>query len=160
MVGKYRKQNEVKQHTISPIMYTHYCHLINILFLQSVLNFQILKASQNCTVSIVSIMDCTSPAQVLLFVCSGRTYIQRHTYKYYLISHFSSRKHMKRLWAGNKHFLPSKFRDPSPSESVVSPLCRRLFVLRLLMLAQGQRGLSPLFLLNFRQPSQGTLAGR
>ncbi|XP_063081170.1 stimulated by retinoic acid gene 6 protein-like isoform X2 [Cavia porcellus] len=30
------------------------------------------------------------------------------------------RKHMKRLWAGNKHFLPSKFRDPSPSESVAA----------------------------------------
>ncbi|XP_021100272.1 stimulated by retinoic acid gene 6 protein-like isoform X5 [Heterocephalus glaber] len=30
------------------------------------------------------------------------------------------RKHMKRLWAGDKHFLPLKFRDPSPSESVVA----------------------------------------
>ncbi|XP_012373306.2 stimulated by retinoic acid gene 6 protein-like [Octodon degus] len=30
------------------------------------------------------------------------------------------RKHMKRLWAGDKHFLPLKFRDPSPSESVAA----------------------------------------
>lgn len=37
-----------------------------------------------------------------------------------------SRKHMKRLWAGNKHFLPLKFHNPSSSGSVVSlrtPLC-------------------------------------
>ncbi|XP_013368764.1 PREDICTED: stimulated by retinoic acid gene 6 protein homolog isoform X6 [Chinchilla lanigera] len=30
------------------------------------------------------------------------------------------RKHTKRLWAGDKHFLPLKFRDPSPSESVAA----------------------------------------
>ncbi|XP_072698127.1 stimulated by retinoic acid gene 6 protein-like [Canis lupus baileyi] len=30
------------------------------------------------------------------------------------------RKHMKRLWAGNKHFLPSKFHNPSSAESVVA----------------------------------------
>ncbi|XP_039712104.1 stimulated by retinoic acid gene 6 protein-like isoform X1 [Pteropus medius] len=30
------------------------------------------------------------------------------------------RKHMKRLWAGNKHFLPLKFHNPSSSESVVA----------------------------------------
>uniref|UniRef100_A0A673URT8 STRA6-like n=1 Tax=Suricata suricatta TaxID=37032 RepID=A0A673URT8_SURSU len=30
------------------------------------------------------------------------------------------RKHMKRLWAGNKHFLPLKFHHPSSSESVVA----------------------------------------
>ncbi|XP_035877843.1 stimulated by retinoic acid gene 6 protein-like isoform X3 [Phyllostomus discolor] len=30
------------------------------------------------------------------------------------------RKHMKRLWAGNKHFLPLKFRNPSSSGSVVA----------------------------------------
>ncbi|GAB5579935.1 stimulated by retinoic acid gene 6 protein-like isoform X1 [Prionailurus iriomotensis] len=29
------------------------------------------------------------------------------------------RKHMKRLWAGNKHFLPLKFHHPSSSKSVV-----------------------------------------
>lgn len=31
-----------------------------------------------------------------------------------------SRKHIKRLWAGDKHFLPPKFHNPSSSESVVS----------------------------------------
>lgn len=30
------------------------------------------------------------------------------------------RKHMKRLWAGNKHFLPPKFHNPSSSESVAA----------------------------------------
>ncbi|XP_014637380.1 PREDICTED: uncharacterized protein LOC101396000 [Ceratotherium simum simum] len=30
------------------------------------------------------------------------------------------RKHMKRLWAGDKHFLPLKFHNPSSSESVVA----------------------------------------
>ncbi|XP_077917615.1 stimulated by retinoic acid gene 6 protein-like isoform X3 [Halichoerus grypus] len=30
------------------------------------------------------------------------------------------RKHMKRLWAGNKHFLPLKFHNPSSAESVVA----------------------------------------
>uniref|UniRef100_A0A8C0WWE9 Stimulated by retinoic acid gene 6 protein-like n=2 Tax=Castor canadensis TaxID=51338 RepID=A0A8C0WWE9_CASCN len=30
------------------------------------------------------------------------------------------RKHMKRLWAGNKQFLPAKFHNPSSSESVVA----------------------------------------
>ncbi|KAI5158188.1 Receptor For Retinol Uptake Stra6 [Manis pentadactyla] len=30
------------------------------------------------------------------------------------------RKHMKRLWAGDKHFLPVKFHNPSSSESVVA----------------------------------------
>ncbi|KAM5332324.1 stimulated by retinoic acid gene 6 protein-like isoform 4-T4 [Glossophaga mutica] len=30
------------------------------------------------------------------------------------------RKHMKRLWAGNKHFLPLKFHNPSSSGSVVA----------------------------------------
>ncbi|XP_046313244.1 stimulated by retinoic acid gene 6 protein-like isoform X1 [Marmota monax] len=30
------------------------------------------------------------------------------------------RKHMKRLWAGDKHFLPLRFHNPSPSESVVA----------------------------------------
>ncbi|XP_047556807.1 stimulated by retinoic acid gene 6 protein-like isoform X2 [Lutra lutra] len=30
------------------------------------------------------------------------------------------RKHMKRLWAGKKHFLPLKFHNPSSSESVVA----------------------------------------
>ncbi|XP_004677553.1 PREDICTED: stimulated by retinoic acid gene 6 protein homolog [Condylura cristata] len=30
------------------------------------------------------------------------------------------RKHMKRLWAGNRHFLPLKFHNPSSSESVVA----------------------------------------
>ncbi|XP_010612719.1 stimulated by retinoic acid gene 6 protein-like [Fukomys damarensis] len=30
------------------------------------------------------------------------------------------RKHIKRLWAGDKHFLPLKFHDPSPSESVAA----------------------------------------
>ncbi|XP_053512278.1 stimulated by retinoic acid gene 6 protein-like isoform X2 [Artibeus jamaicensis] len=30
------------------------------------------------------------------------------------------RKHMKRLWAGNKHFLPVKFHSPSSSGSVVA----------------------------------------
>ncbi|XP_060465247.2 stimulated by retinoic acid gene 6 protein-like isoform X1 [Panthera onca] len=30
------------------------------------------------------------------------------------------RKHMKRLWAGNKHFLPLKFHHPSSSKSVVA----------------------------------------
>uniref|UniRef100_A0A8C3X350 Stimulated by retinoic acid gene 6 protein-like n=1 Tax=Catagonus wagneri TaxID=51154 RepID=A0A8C3X350_9CETA len=30
------------------------------------------------------------------------------------------RKHMKRLWAGDKHFLPLKFHSPSSSESVVA----------------------------------------
>lgn len=36
-----------------------------------------------------------------------------------------SRKHIKRLWAGDKHFLPLKFHNPSSSESVVvhSSLC-------------------------------------
>uniref|UniRef100_A0A8C7BKH9 Stimulated by retinoic acid gene 6 protein-like n=1 Tax=Neovison vison TaxID=452646 RepID=A0A8C7BKH9_NEOVI len=30
------------------------------------------------------------------------------------------RKHMKRLWAGKKHFLPLKFHNPSSAESVVA----------------------------------------
>ncbi|XP_020766273.2 stimulated by retinoic acid gene 6 protein-like isoform X2 [Odocoileus virginianus] len=30
------------------------------------------------------------------------------------------RKHIKRLWAGDKHFLPLKFHNPSSSESVVA----------------------------------------
>ncbi|XP_019505021.1 PREDICTED: stimulated by retinoic acid gene 6 protein-like [Hipposideros armiger] len=30
------------------------------------------------------------------------------------------RKHIKRLWAGNKHFLPLKFHNPSSAESVVA----------------------------------------
>uniref|UniRef100_A0A2K5DV87 Uncharacterized protein n=1 Tax=Aotus nancymaae TaxID=37293 RepID=A0A2K5DV87_AOTNA len=30
------------------------------------------------------------------------------------------RKHIKRLWAGNKHFLPLKFHNPASSESVVA----------------------------------------
>ncbi|KAM5298776.1 stimulated by retinoic acid gene 6 protein-like [Ctenodactylus gundi] len=30
------------------------------------------------------------------------------------------RKHMKRLWAGDKYFLPLKFRNASPSENVVA----------------------------------------
>lgn len=30
------------------------------------------------------------------------------------------RKHIKRLWAGKRHFLPLKFHDPSSSESVVA----------------------------------------
>ena len=38
-----------------------------------------------------------------------------------LISPSLSRKHIKRLWAGDKHFLPLKFHNPSSSESVVSP---------------------------------------
>ncbi|XP_072583991.1 stimulated by retinoic acid gene 6 protein-like isoform X3 [Vulpes vulpes] len=33
---------------------------------------------------------------------------------------FNMKKHMKRLWAGNKHFLPSKFHNPSSAESVVA----------------------------------------
>lgn len=37
-----------------------------------------------------------------------------------LISYLFSRKHVKRLWAGNKHFLPLKFHNPSSSGSVVS----------------------------------------
>ncbi|XP_054440933.1 stimulated by retinoic acid gene 6 protein-like isoform X2 [Pteronotus mesoamericanus] len=40
------------------------------------------------------------------------------TYLFHILACY--RKHMKRLWAGNKHFLPLKFHSPSSSESVVA----------------------------------------
>lgn len=40
------------------------------------------------------------------------------TYLFHILACY--RKHMKRLWAGDKCFLPLKFRDPSPSESVAA----------------------------------------
>lgn len=46
------------------------------------------------------------------------------------MSYIFSRKHIKRLWAGDKHFLPLKFHNPASSASVVS-LPRSLSDLRL-----------------------------
>ena len=40
------------------------------------------------------------------------------TYLFHILACY--RKHMKRLWAGDKHFLPQKFHSPSSAASVVA----------------------------------------
>ncbi|KAM6183193.1 stimulated by retinoic acid gene 6 protein-like [Erethizon dorsatum] len=70
------------------------------------------------TLSIQQVQELISVAKGVWVVTILPASLTCVSYLFHILACY--RKHMKRLWAGDKHFLPLKFRDPSPPESVAA----------------------------------------